>query len=203
MPGLLFKIEARVGAWLLRLLRKTIRWEVINQPEDDFRCINSLWHRDLLIMTMQRVDSGIAVLVSGSKDGELIAGPLLKLGYHTVRGSSSRQGAKALREMVRISKNHTLAITPDGPKGPAGKIHPGVFEIAVLAKIPIVGIAVQTPKAWVLNTWDGLRIPKPFSRVRVEYSQPFYLKSREDIAGVEQAIREFTGMAAPAEDQAT
>ena len=200
MPGLLFKVEARLGAWLIRLMRKTTRWEVSGQPAGDFRCIFFLWHKDLLIMTMQRVNSGIAVLVSGSKDGELIAGPLLKLGYHTVRGSSSRQGARALREMVRISREHALAITPDGPKGPAGKIHPGVFEIAMLAKIPIIALAVETPKAWVLNTWDGLRIPKPFSRVRVEYSQPFYLKSKEDIAEVERAIREFTKVPAPAED---
>ncbi|MGI6197699.1 MAG: lysophospholipid acyltransferase family protein [Candidatus Cloacimonadaceae bacterium] len=200
MPGLLFKIEARLGAWLIRLLRKTIKWEIIGQPADDFRCIFSLWHKDLLIMTMQRVDSGIAVLVSGSKDGELIAGPLLKLGYHTVRGSSSRQGAQAFRGMVRISREHALAITPDGPKGPAGTIHAGVFEIAMLAKIPIVALAVDTPKAWVLNTWDGLRIPKPFSRVRVHYSQPLYLKSREDIAEVERAIREFTKVPAPAEE---
>jgi lysophospholipid acyltransferase (LPLAT)-like uncharacterized protein len=200
MPSLLFRIEAHLGAWLIRLMRKTLRWEVHGQPADDFRCINFLWHKDLLIMTMQRVNSGIAVLVSGSKDGELIAGPLLKLGYHTVRGSSSRQGAKALREMVRISKDHSLAITPDGPKGPAGKIHPGVFEIAMLGKIPVVAVAVQAPKAWVLNTWDGFRIPKPFSKVRVEYSQPFYLKSREDIAEIEQAIREFTKVPAPAED---
>ena len=198
MPGLLFRIEARLGAWLLRLFRKTIRWEVSGQPEDDFRCIFFLWHKDLLIMTMQRVNSGIAVMVSGSKDGELIAGPLLKLGYHTVRGSSSRQGAKALREMVRVSRDHALAITPDGPKGPAGTIHAGVFEIAMLAKIPIIALAVETPKAWVLNTWDGFRIPKPFSRVSVRYSQPYYLESKEDIAEVERAIREFTGVPAPA-----
>ncbi len=145
-------------------------------------------------MTMQRVDSGIAVLASASKDGELIAGPMQHLGYHTVRGSSSRQGARALREMLRISKDYSLAITPDGPKGPAGTIHPGIFEIALLAKIPIVALNVKAKKEWVLNTWDGFRIPKPFSKIKVEYSEPMHLENREQIPEIERKVREFTGM---------
>lgn len=148
-------------------------------------------------MTMQRVDSHLAVLASASKDGELIAGPMRHLGYHTVRGSSSRQGARALREMLRISKDYSLGLTPDGPKGPAGTIHPGIFEIALLAKIPIIALKVESKKEWVLNTWDSFRIPKPFSKVRVLYSQPFHLKSKEDIAVVKKEVIDFTGFQYP------
>lgn len=191
MSKLLFKLEARLGAILLRCLRASIRWEVRGQNPDSLRCIYFLWHRDLLILATQRIDSGAAVMVSSSKDGELIAGPLKYLGYTAVRGSSSRQGSSALKEMIRLSRTHTLAITPDGPKGPARSIHPGVFEIAILGGVPIIAVATEAKREWVVNSWDRFRIPKPFSRVKVEYSQPFYLRSREDIALIESLIRAF------------
>ena len=186
-----FKLEARLGAMLLRGLKASIRWDVKGQNPDSLRCIYFLWHRDLLILATQRIDSGAAVMVSSSKDGELIAGPLKYLGYKTVRGSSSRQGSSALKEMIRLSRSHTLAITPDGPKGPARSIHPGVFEIAVLGGVPVIAVACEAKREWVVNSWDRFRIPKPFTRIKVRYSQPFYLTSKDDIPSTESLIRAF------------
>ncbi len=191
MSRLLFKLEARLGAILLRCLRASIRWEVRDQNPPSLRCIYFLWHRDLLILATQRIDSGVAVMVSSSKDGELIAGPLKYLGYKPVRGSSSRHGSSALKEMIRLSRSHTLAITPDGPKGPVRSIQPGVFEIAMLGGVPIIAVACEAKREWVVNSWDRFRVPKPFTRVKVRYSQPFFLKSREDIPLTESLIRAF------------
>ncbi|HCX59803.1 MAG TPA: hypothetical protein DG355_04000, partial [Candidatus Cloacimonas sp.] len=62
----------------------------------------------------------------------------------------------------------SLAITPDGPKGPLGTIHPGMFQLALLARIPIVGVACHTNREWVFNSWDRFRFPKPFAKILIE-----------------------------------
>ena len=187
---LLFKLEARLGAWLLRLLRLSIRFDVKAQPPNDYPCVYIFWHRNLLLMTLQRVDTNAVVLVSSSRDGELIAGPLNRLGYHTVRGSSTRGGSMALRQMLRLAQDHSLAITPDGPKGPAETVHPGLFELALLARIPIIPVAVDVNREWVFNSWDRFRFPLPFSRIKVRYKQQIWVRSKTDFAIAETALRQ-------------
>jgi len=192
MVKIFYYLERKLGALLLRLLRKTLKFEVINQETSDrIRCIYMFWHRNLLLMTLQQIDQGAAVMVSSSKDGELIAGPLSELGYIPVRGSSSRKGSMAMREMIRMSKTISLAITPDGPKGPCYTFHPGLFQIAYLAKIPIVAVAVNANKEWLFNSWDKFRFPKPFAKLTMIYSDPIWVNNKEDIAIVEETIRSF------------
>jgi hypothetical protein len=192
MAKVLFYLERKLGAWLLLLLRKTLKFKVINQESsDNIRCIYMFWHRNLLMMTLQRVYHGAAVMVSSSKDGELIAGPLWELGYIPVRGSSSFKGSSAMREMIKISQKISLAITPDGPKGPCYTCHPGLFQIAYLAKIPIVAVAVNADKEWQFNSWDRFRFPKPFAKLTMIYSDPIWVKSKEDFATAEREIRDF------------
>ena len=192
MAKVLFYLERKLGAWFLLLLRKTLKFKVINQESsDNIRCIYMFWHRNLLMMTLQRVYHGAAVMVSSSKDGELIAGPLWELGYIPVRGSSSFKGSSAMREMIKISQKISLAITPDGPKGPCYTCHPGIFQIAYLAKIPIVAVAVNADKEWQFNSWDRFRFPKPFAKLTMIYSDPILVKSKEDFATAEREIRDF------------
>jgi len=192
MAKVLFYLERKLGAWFLLLLRKTLKFKVINQESsDNIRCIYMFWHRNLLMMTLQRVYHGAAVMVSSSKDGELIAGPLWELGYIPVRGSSSFKGSSAMKEMIKISQKISLAITPDGPKGPCYTCHPGIFQIAYLAKIPIVAVAVNADKEWQFNSWDRFRFPKPFAKLTMIYSDPIWVKSKEDFATAEREIRDF------------
>jgi len=192
MVKIFYYLERKLGALLLRLLRKTLKFEVINQETSDrIRCIYMFWHRNLLLMTLQRIDQGAAVMVSSSKDGEMIAGPLSELGYIPVRGSSSRKGSMAMREMIRMSKTISLAITPDGPKGPCYTFHPGLFQIAYLAKIPIVAVAVNAEKEWLFKSWDRFRFPKPFSKITMIYSDPIPVQSKEDFSNAEKEIRDF------------
>jgi len=191
MNKLIFKLEAVLGAALMRALKASIRWQVVNQNPPSQRCVYFFWHRNLLILGLQRAGTRAAVLVSSSKDGELIAGPLERLGYIPVRGSSSRQGSQALKEMVRLARSMTVALTPDGPKGPAGSIHPGVFQIALLAKVPIIVIVPEAKNEWVFNSWDRFRFPKPFTRIKVVYSEPFPVGSKDDFTSVETRIRAF------------
>lgn len=192
MRKILFYLEKKLAAKLLLLLRRTLKINVSNQAaSDNIRCIYMFWHRNLLLLTIQRVNSGAGVMVSSSKDGELIAGPLKELGYIPIRGSSTRQGAQAMHEMIRAAKEISLAITPDGPKGPSGTIQPGVLQIALLAKIPIVPIFVTADKEWVFNSWDRFRFPKPFARLNVVYSDPIYVNTKDDMATAEASIRKF------------
>ena len=192
MARIFYYLERKLGALLLRLLRKTLKFNVINQEtSDNIRCIYMFWHRNLLLMTLQRINHGAAVMVSSSKDGELIAGPLSELGYIPVRGSSSQKGSIAMREMIRMSKKISLAITPDGPKGPCYTFHPGLFQIAYLAKIPIVAVAVNANKEWSFNSWDRFRFPKPFAQLTMVYSNPVWVNKKEDFATAEEQIRNF------------
>jgi len=184
------KIEARCGAWLLRLLNATLKWDVQNQPPNGHTCVYAFWHRNLLLLAMQRMFSNAVVMVSSSQDGELIAGPLKYLGYKTVRGSTTRHGSQALKQMIRLAKNHSLAITPDGPKGPVGMIQPGLFQLALLARVPIIPIVAHAEREWVLNSWDRFRVPKPFSRIKVSYGDPISVPSREEFAAAESQLRQ-------------
>ncbi len=131
----------------------------------------------------------MVVLISASKDGELLAGPVQELGYPTVRGSSSRQGIKALRKMIEYSKNYQLGITPDGPKGPPKTIHPGVIQIAYYSQIPIIPVVASTSREWVFNSWDKFRVPKPFATITVLYGEPIYIKNKEEFESVEEYLK--------------
>ena len=183
-------VYGRLAACLLRLIRLSLRFDVKNQPLDE-PVVYGFWHRNLMYCALQRAGDRVAVIVSPSKDGDLIAIPIARLGYAIARGSSSRQGAQALKTLLRFSKTHSLAITPDGPKGPVGTIHPGIFQLALLAKIPIVAVACDADREWVFNSWDKFRFPKPFAKIRVVYSDPIYVTKKEDIPLAEEAFRDF------------
>ncbi len=192
MVKFLFWLEKKLAAKFMLLLRRSIKFEVQNQEaSDDIKCIYMFWHRNLLILALQRIYRGAGVLVSSSKDGELIAGPLSELGYLPIRGSSTRQGSRAMKEMIRISQSNSLAITPDGPKGPPFTFHAGVFQIALLAKIPIIAVAAHTNREWLFNSWDKFRFPKPFSTITVFYSDPIWVTNKDDFPKAEAQIRSF------------
>ncbi|MCB5264796.1 MAG: lysophospholipid acyltransferase family protein [Candidatus Cloacimonetes bacterium] len=177
-----------LACWLLRLIKATLRFEVKNQPDCE-PVVYAFWHRNQIYLGLLRIGDPMAVMVSASKDGELIAGPSARMGYAVVRGSSSRQGSQALKEMLRYAKTIPVAITPDGPRGPVGTINPGLFYIALLAKIPIVAVACDSNREWIFNSWDKFRFPKPFARIKVVYSDPIYVRSKAEIPEAEISFR--------------
>ena len=180
MNPLVLYLERKFAAFILRILKKTLSFKVINQNLDSQSCIYMFWHRNLLPLCLQRMGDPIVVLISPSIDGELLAGPVQELGYKTVRGSSNRKSTQGLMQMVKLAEKHQLGITPDGPKGPIYSIQPGVLQIAYLAKIPIIPVAVDISREWVFNSWDRFRLPKPFARVKVLYGAPINIESKED-----------------------
>lgn len=123
------------------------------------------WHRCVFPATWHFRENGIAVMTSRSFDGEYIARVIEKFGFRAVRGSSSRGGVRALLGMHReIDQGRAVAFTIDGPRGPRYVAKPGPVLLARNTQIPIIPFHIAVEKAWVLNSWDALMIPKPFSR---------------------------------------
>jgi lysophospholipid acyltransferase (LPLAT)-like uncharacterized protein len=148
----------------------------------------ALWHGRLLPLTYYHRHRGIAALVSQSADGEYIARMVEGWGFDTVRGSSSRGGREALREVVRrVRAGQSMAITPDGPRGPRQKVQPGVIIAAQLTGAPILPVVAGCSRAWWPGGWDRFCVPKPFSRVLVLYGEPRFVPR----TAAEDEIREY------------
>ena len=189
---------ARVGAWVVRLLGWTWRVRVTN--DDAVRRLRasrqpilfSLWHAHILPLLYQHRGEGVVVMISEHADGELVARVAERLGFRTVRGSTSRGAARALLEAARVVREgHDLAITPDGPRGPAKSIAPGLAVLAQRTGAPVIGVAVHARSAWRLKSWDAFMIPRPFARVRVAYSDAVAVSgsAREAAAETERMHR--------------
>ena len=105
-------------------------------------------------------------MTSRSLDGEFIARVISRMGFLPVRGSSSRGGQRALLEMNQLlTEGHSVAFTIDGPRGPRNVAKKGPVLLSRISGVPVIAFYVAVERAWVLNTWDGLMIPKPFSRI--------------------------------------
>ena len=175
----------RLAAPLIRLLGVTLRYEdhvelgvtpgyAIPGPT-----VFAFWHRSLLACAYRFRNLDIAILISSSFDGELIARTVERLGFRAIRGSSSRGGAAGLRNMqLAYLAGHRCAITADGPRGPVFVAKPGTAQLASSVgwapggDLPgtWVGCFYALPaRAWELKSWDRFLIPKPFSRVVVTW----------------------------------
>lgn len=158
---------------LIRFFGPTLKYEISYSPggPQDLNfspTIFVFWHRCILPACYAFRNRQIAVMTSSSFDGEYIARIIELLGYRAVRGSSTRGGARALRGMhAEIREGRSVAFTIDGPLGPVYVAKPGPVLLARNTQVPIVAFYVAPEQAWVLNSWDRMLIPKPFSRVLV------------------------------------
>ena len=139
------------------------------------RCIYAFWHETMLLPVRHFARSDIHVLISTHADGQLITEICHELGFHTVRGSSTRGGSEALRQMLRISREAHIAITPDGPRGPRRVIQPGAIFLASRTGLPIAPVGIAFSRAWRANSWDRFAVPRPFSRGRFVMAEPVYV----------------------------
>lgn len=132
-----------------------------------------VWHAQLLPLTLRHRGQGFAVIVSRHRDGEIISRIIERMGFRAIRGSSTRGGAAALLEFTRASGGGgPLAITTDGPQGPARRCKPGAIQAAALTGLPIVPAAAAPVHAWRFGSWDEFMIPRPGTRVFLNYGSP-------------------------------
>ncbi len=121
-----------------------------------------------------------ALMISQSKDGDIIAGIAEKSGWHAVRGSSSRNGGRALKEMIdHLERSGLAAHIVDGPRGPAGIIKAGVVSLARATGAVVVPVYATSDRAWYFNSWDRFMLPKPFARVNLRFGQMLDLSTGE------------------------
>lgn len=170
-------VVPRLASWLILTLGATLRYEDLLAPDalrGDLQPgpgVYAFWHRSLLACAYRFRGLGIAILISRSFDGELIARTVEHLGFIAVRGSSTRGGSAGLRGMAQAyADGCRCAITADGPKGPAKLAKPGTAQLAALVQADWVGTFYALPaRAWTLKSWDRFLIPKPFSRVVISW----------------------------------
>ena len=148
------------------------------------RFIYAFWHQRQVFFTWSHRDAEAAVLVSKSKDGEMIASTMELSRIGAVRGSSSRGGSAAAREMVEILRaGRAVGITPDGPRGPAREVKEGAVRVAQLSGMPIVPIAnAVSNKLELSRAWDRFHLPLPFGRSVVIYGDPIRVGEDDDLA---------------------
>ena len=192
-----------VLGWLLRILVTviggTLRWRIdddaqllVNTPQR--ACIFAFWHNRIFLMPYlfrkhwhSRRRDRVAVLVSASKDGEKLAHVLSKFNLICVRGSSSRRGKEALRELARlVDEGYDVGITPDGPRGPKYHCEDGVISLSQLTQAPIIPVSYDLTHKITVNSWDNFMIPLPFTRATVHIGLPLTVAADAGAAQREQ-----------------
>jgi lysophospholipid acyltransferase (LPLAT)-like uncharacterized protein len=163
-------------AAMIRFLGATVRFrfhgaeQIRERERERRRFILAFWHRHLLMMRYAYRGDHMTVMMSRSRDGELMAQSMFRLGIHSVRGSSSRGAAVSLKELIRAARGGSdIAFTPDGPRGPARTVQSGVVFAAQATGMPVIPVAIESSRAWEAPSWDRLLVPWPGARVEVVY----------------------------------
>jgi len=180
-----------VTGWLIprliymiyRFLCLSIRWDYVGERygQDMPPFILGYWHSRILMLPYAFPNWKGKLLISEHKDGGYIADAAKLMGFDSVRGSSTRGGAKALLTMIRLGKKgYSIAVTPDGPKGPAEEMKMGVMQLVKKTGLPFRAACYATKSHWRANSWDRFYIPKPFTRGVFVISDPIEVDDNED-----------------------
>jgi lysophospholipid acyltransferase (LPLAT)-like uncharacterized protein len=161
------------GAWLVRRLGGTIDYHfryddpAVN-PEVarrlNQRYIYAFFHEVMLFPSYYWAWPEMHILISDHRDGELITQVIKRLGFGVVRGSTTRGGARALREMTEKIDKGNPCVTPDGPKGPRRHVHQGLVYLASRTGLPVVGAGMAFKNPWRAQSWDRFCVPRPFCK---------------------------------------
>ena len=185
-----------LAGFFLRLYFLTIR--IVDEPRSAaFRRASRkpgglyvLWHSHQLAGIWHYRDCGVAVLASRHRDAEYPARAAASLGYIVVRGSSTRGGLQAYRELRDLARQgRPIALTPDGPRGPRHAVKAGIIHLARDTGVPVTPLAIGFSSFWTLPTWDGFRIPKPFSRGYALWGEAVQVPPEASSAEMERACR--------------
>jgi hypothetical protein len=158
-------------AWLVKAWVGTLRYRRVllgpdadpTSPGQPGRFLYAFWHETLLLPAFQYGRTPTKVLISEHADGELIAQACRHLGLGVVRGSTTRGGAKAVREILKLGGKKHLVVTPDGPRGPRRQFQPGAVFLASRTGLPIVPVGFAYHRCWRARSWDRFALPWPFS----------------------------------------
>ena len=164
-------IDPLAMSWRFRLRHHDRRQRLVDAGQP---FIYLLWHEALLPLLWQHRRQQITIVVSEAREGQYLSDYARRIGYQLLPGSSTRGGARALLGAIRaLEDGCTIAITPDGPRGPRREIKPGVVRAAQRAGAMILPLHARTSSAWSARSWDRMFLPKPFAEVHLGYGEPF------------------------------
>ncbi len=185
-------VHALARTWRVEILGTEHR-QCLPREEGFLVC---MWHGRMLIGAAVFAHQGFRVLVSPSGDGDLSQALLLASGHRVLRGSSSRGGARALREILELLRaGERVVITPDGPRGPRHAINPGLAWVARATGYPILPLCLVADRAWHLGSWDRFTIPMPRARVVAHWGAPVRVAPEtgdEDLQRASEGLRQRT-----------
>lgn len=194
---LLLNIAPLLGAGIIWLIGRLARTETIGGEsvrklwQQGNPVILATWHDQLLMVTQGYEGIGAHTLISPSQDGELIDRTMQHLGFKAIRGSSSRGGGAAFKQLLRLLKQkRDLGITPDGPRGPRHEIKDGVVQLARLSGCPVVPYGVVCSRGHRFASWDRFILPYPFGRLIYTYGEPLYCDRHEDPAQFKDRLQQ-------------
>jgi len=182
-----------VGTWCMRMLFLTVRARHLRvvsdatpyvKPVGTQRYMFCMWHDHILMAVFSSRTYSLAGLISQHRDGSYLADSVRIAGIQPVRGSTSRGGIEAVREILSHPELH-LAMTPDGPRGPRRKMKDGIVYMSSRSGRPIIPTALIASRAWTIDgSWTDMTIPKPFSTVLLITGSPIIVPEdlpREDM----------------------
>lgn len=177
--SLIFWLVGKLGGLIARLLMCTVRFEGARPrhrpplPRGHRNGVYAMWHHSQAYCVYSHRDQGIRILISQHRDGEYIARIAEEMGFRPVRGSSTRGGARAMIEMrQRARDGDDIAITTDGPKGPRHVVQRGAVFLAQATGLPLIPAIIGASAFWEAPSWDRFRVPKPFSRAKLQFGEP-------------------------------
>jgi lysophospholipid acyltransferase (LPLAT)-like uncharacterized protein len=174
------KLFALLFSWVIRLWIGTLQYRYRplganlspRRPGLTGRYIYAFWHENLLLLAYHYGHPSIQVLISQHADGELIARVCHHLRFRTIRGSTTRGGMEALRQMLRASRACHIAVVPDGPKGPRRRLQLGAIYLASRTGLPIVAVGIGYDRPWRARSWDRFALPRLWTRACTVTSAP-------------------------------
>ena len=175
--------------YITKLISRSIRWEYFEQSKksniynNKHKYIFCCWHNRLFLgphlLPRNRV---INALQSSHSDGMITSLAFKYLGMNVILGSSKKGGIQAFRKMVRrLQLGESIAITPDGPKGPKEKVKEGVIKLAQMTDTPIIPLVWATKKFKIINSWDNFVLPYPFSKGIYSFGKPIHIEKEINI----------------------
>lgn len=180
---LLTPLAPPLAALLIRLIGPTLRWEIRDEPglfQNPSRrsYLYAFWHNRILMMPWVHAKylrtRTLTVMISQSRDGQMITRVAQAFGVRAARGSSSKKGIQAFLQLAHGLKkgNSDVAVTPDGPRGPRYAVHPGILYLSHLSQLPILPVTIHYAEKWEAKSWDRFQIPKPFTRATLHIHDP-------------------------------
>jgi lysophospholipid acyltransferase (LPLAT)-like uncharacterized protein len=162
---------------------------VYKNLSDGKNVIAAIWHQRLfsaLAYSVKYREFNPLVMISQSRDGDLISPVAERLGLKPVRGSSSRGGGTAFMAMIEaIEKHHLAGHVVDGPRGPKGIVKPGLVKMAQISGASVFPLFFSAKMAWITKSWDRFLIPKPFTEILVRWGDPVRIPQDTDTYGLE------------------